>query len=418
MANHEHLVILKKGAEVWNQWRKEHPDIHPDLTKANLSGVKLFGVDLSNANLSDANLREADLRKAELILTLLENADLSNAKLCNTIIGGGYMEIEDEYDFVIPYSPKINLHKADLSYAYIRYVELSGSDLSGADLTEANLSGVKLFGVDLRGANLSEAKITGANNPFRLSNHTYELADLRYARLDGANLSNTNFNGSDLSNTDFTNASFFNTIFGDRDLRLVKGLEHARHLGPSSLSINTIYLSQGNIPEAFLKGTGAPDSFIEYIRSLVSSPIKYYTCFISYSSKDKAFAERLYADLQSNNVRCWFAPKDMKIGDEIRTRIDESIRMYDKLLLVLSEHSVESAWVKKEVETAYEKESKQNRFALFPVRLDDAVMQTSQAWAADIRRMRHISDFTCWKDNDAYQKAFNRLLHDLKAEAQ
>jgi hypothetical protein len=40
-------------------------------------------------------------------------------------------------------------------------------------------------------------------------------------------------------------------------------------------------------------------------------------------------------------------------------------------------------------------------------------MQTSLAWAADMRRMRHIGDFTCWKDQDAYQQAFTCLLRDL-----
>jgi hypothetical protein len=29
---------------------------------------------------------------------------------------------------------------------------------------------------------------------------------------------------------------------------------------------------------------------------------------------------------------------------------------------------------------------------------------------------RAIGDFTRWKDHDAYQKAFERLLRDLKAE--
>jgi hypothetical protein len=52
---------------------------------------------------------------------------------------------------------------------------------------------------------------------------------------------------------------------------------------------------------------------------------------------------------------------------------------------------------------------------LYPVRLDDAMMQTDQAWAAGIRRTRHIGDFTRWKDHDAYQQAFQRLLRDLKA---
>ena len=70
-----------------------------------------------------------------------------------------------------------------------------------------------------------------------------------------------------------------------------------------------------------------------------------------------------------------------------------------------------------EVETAFEKERRQdNKPVLFPIRLDDAVMQTEEAWAADIRRTRHIGDFRRWKDHDPYQQAIQRLLRDLKAE--
>jgi hypothetical protein len=148
--------------------------------------------------------------------------------------------------------------------------------------------------------------------------------------------------------------------FGDVDLSVVKNLETVRQLGPSTIGIDTIYRSQGNIPEAFLRGAGVPDSFLEYMRSLVSKPIDYYSCFISYSSEDQAFAERLDADLQSKGVRCWYAPHDMKIGVEIRPRIDESIRVHDKLLLVVSESSLASTWVKKEVETAFEKETQKH----------------------------------------------------------
>ena len=105
----------------------------------------------------------------------------------------------------------------------------------------------------------------------------------------------------------------------------------------------------------------------------------------------------------------------MRIGDEIRPRIDESIRVHDKLLIVLSESSLASTWVKKEVETAFEKETQQ-KLVLFPIRLDDTAMHTQEAWAADIRRMRHIGDFTRWKDHDEYQKVFARLLRDLQAQ--
>jgi hypothetical protein len=36
----------------------------------------------------------------------------------------------------------------------------------------------------------------------------------------------------------------------------------------------------------------------------------------------------------------------------------------------------------------------------------------------NIRRTRHIGDFSRWKDHDAYQQAFERLLRDLKAKEQ
>jgi hypothetical protein len=43
-------------------------------------------------------------------------------------------------------------------------------------------------------------------------------------------------------------------------------------------------------------------------------------------------------------------------------------------------------------------------------------MDTAEAWAADIRRTRHIGDFSQWADDEAYKKAFKRLLRDLQPE--
>lgn len=106
----------------------------------------------------------------------------------------------------------------------------------------------------------------------------------------------------------------------------------------------------------------------------------------------------------------------MKIGDEFRSCIDQAIHVHDRLVLILSEHSVNSRWVQKEVETAFEKEERETRLVLFPVRVDNAVMNSTVSWAADIRRQRHIGDFSQWKNHDAYEKAFSRLLRDLRTE--
>ena len=122
----------------------------------------------------------------------------------------------------------------------------------------------------------------------------------------------------------------------------------------------------------------------------------------------------MHSELQSKGARVWLATEDLKIGDRFRSKIDEAIRLYDKLLLVLSNNSVRSPWVQSEVEAAFEKERRQKRTVLFPITLDDAVMETEEAWAAEIRRTRHIGDFRKWRSHDAFQKSLARLLRDLK----
>jgi hypothetical protein len=240
------------------------------------------------------------------------------------------------------------------------------------------------------------------------------LSDLRGADLRGADLAGAHINAVNLDGADLSDAIMGNTSIAGTDLRKVNGLASVRHVSPSGVAIDTIYRSNGKVPESFLRSAGVAENFITYMRSLTGSAFDFYSCFISYSTKDQAFAERLHADLQAKAVRCWYAPEDLKIGDKWRTSIDESIRIHDKLLLVLSKDSIQSPWVEKEVEAAFEREHREKRTVLFPIRLDDAVMDTNEAWAADIRRSRHIGDFTRWEQHAGYSHALERLLRDLK----
>ena len=164
---------------------------------------------------------------------------------------------------------------------------------------------------------------------------------------------------------------------------------------------------------SFLRGCGLPDVLIEYLPALLNVPIRFYSCFISYSSSDQEFAEHTYADLQNKGVRCWFAPEDLRIGDKFRDRIDESIRLHDKLLLILSENSVSSPWVSDEVEAAIEREHREGRTVLFPIKIDEPVMGL-RSWRNDQAHAPH-RDFTHWNDHDSYRKTFAAAA-DLRAE--
>jgi TIR domain/Pentapeptide repeats (8 copies) len=280
----------------------------------------------------------------------------------------------------------------------LRRADLSGANLGRANFSTADLSFANLGGADLFTANLSEANLSEAN---------LSEADLRGAHLSGANVIEAILAG----------ALCRHTVLADVDLSQVTGLDSIKHLGPSTIGIDTLFRSKGNIPEAFLRGCGVHDALIEYLPALIGSmdPIQFYSCFISYSSKDRDFAERLHADLHAKRVRCWFDHKGVKIGDRFRDNIDEAIRVHDKLMVVLSEHSIASDWVGTEVEAALERERREKNVVLFPIQLDDAVEGTRVAWASHIRRTRCIGDFRQWRDHDSYKKAFELLLTDLKA---
>lgn len=324
MANSEHLEILKQGVEVWNKWRKNNPNIIPDLSGSHLNRTCLIEIDFSEINLSGSDLSFSYLIDAKMV--------------------------------------RANLYQTDLATTDLRGADLEGANLREADLTLVNFYGTKLTGADFESAIFHETKITFCSS-----------------------------------------------------LARAKNLDKIRHSSISILDINTLRSCVSELPYTFLNGVGYANQEIEILKAQYSRPIKYYSCFISYSSKDEEFTKDLHSKLRDANITVWFAPEDLKIGDKIRDRINEQIRIYDKLLIVLSKNSVNSSWVKYEVETALNREIKENKTILFPIRLDDSIFDINESWAVDVQS-RHIGDFRNWKNHDEYKKSLERLIKDLKAK--
>src|SRR5262249_49584819 len=159
-----------------------------------------------------------------------------------------------------------------------------------------------------------------------------------------------------LTRADFTSAIFGGTRLCNLDLRNVRGLSTARHSAPSSLAIDTFLESKGKIPRPFLRGAGVPNIVIDYLESMTSTPLDFYSCFISYSTKDELFAKRLYYDLLSHDIRCWLFDEDAKWGEKVWSEIDKSIKVYDKVIVVCSANSLQSVAVDREIERALQRE--------------------------------------------------------------
>jgi hypothetical protein len=262
-------------------------------------------------------------------------------------------------------------------------------------------------------------------NAWRAKNENEDI-NLIGANLIGADLSDAVLSGADLGKTNLTHVKLRWVIFGDVDLSQTIGLETTLHGGPSTIGIDTLYKSQGQIPDKFLRDAGVPEEGIDLARSLRCGPaIQWESCFISYSTKDDEFARRLHARMREANMRVWFAPEDLKGGKKLHEQLFEAIQLNDRLLLVLSEHSILSEWVMTEIRKARAQERKENRRKLFPIRLMD--FDTLREWtcfdadtgkdlAVEVREY-YIPDFSNWKNHDAFEAGFLKLQTALQDES-
>lgn len=230
-----------------------------------------------------------------------------------------------------------------------------------------------------------------------------------------ADLHSVNLARSNLQRLELSQARIYRVAFDDVDLSTVKGLDTTRHRGASSVGIDAIYKSRGNIPEVFLRGCGVPEDMIAYARSLRGKAFEFYSCFISHSTKDQHFCARLHADLQAKGVRVWYFPEDAKWGEPLWGEIDRNIKVYDKLIVVLSANSLQSGPVLREIERALIREDSEHKNVLFPITLDRYVFDTwEHERKADMLR-KVVGDFSGWdKDAAKYDKAFDKLLKGLQ----
>ncbi|MGK7888025.1 MAG: pentapeptide repeat-containing protein [Leptolyngbyaceae cyanobacterium] len=134
MANEQHLAILKQGVNVWNRWRREKPDITPDLSAANLVSLNLRKVDFHACNLDQANLSYADLIDANFRNATLTSSRLQSAYLC----------------------------MADFQAAALNAADLSLANLNYANFASANLAGTLMRATQAVSTDFSHANLTGA----------------------------------------------------------------------------------------------------------------------------------------------------------------------------------------------------------------------------------------------------------------
>ena len=100
---------------------------------------------------------------------------------------------------------RVNLNNANLQRAYLRKASFEEADLSEADLRNSDISGANMRRAKLVGADAREADLHGTD----LSQANLHDADLRGTKLYGTNLTEANLREAQLSGTDLHEAQLF-----------------------------------------------------------------------------------------------------------------------------------------------------------------------------------------------------------------
>ncbi len=395
-----------------------------NLIKANLSGSKLINADMSGATLTDANLSGASLIRANLTGADLTRVNLSEANLVNSNLTDAHLDgvILDKANLIKANLSGLNLKNLSLEGASLNEANLNGANLRGADLSWADLSWSTLCGASLVRAQLNRTNLTGADlSEAHFAGASMVGATLDKSDLNEANLAGVNLSGASLQNANFSGVKFDDTVFGNTNLKNAEQLDDCEFWGPCVIDHRTIQKSSP-LPRRFLRGCGLPESNID---AFLSVPIHHepcYLCFSRYSGKDLEFMNELQDRLQAREVRCWLAPYDKRAGQKPQDENEQANRNFERVVVLISDYSMHSEWIKNEILRARKREAIEGRRVLYPISL--VAPAEFEAWTcvdessgqdlAPPLRQYPIPDFSDWKNDLAYFRAFELLLKNLE----
>lgn len=168
MADAEHVAKLKRGVDVWNNWRQKHSE-KPDFKMAFLPQMDLEGVNLSNADLrfsnldhsllNNANFDNADLSQATFDLASMEGVSARNTRLHRVNLGGAQLEgsVFRGANFAFG-----RLYASNFTNSDLRDCDLSACDLRRSTFNNADITGSKLWDTHRTGWHIAAVKCEAA----------------------------------------------------------------------------------------------------------------------------------------------------------------------------------------------------------------------------------------------------------------
>lgn len=244
-------------------------------------------------------------------------------------------------------------------------------------------------------------------------------------------LSKNKFLSFDLSKSKFKSSflnqnTFSNCIISSNT---IESSNHIRENEFSFIDFQTILKSENINPKILEKCFGITDNIIKDKISRITKKSEYQTVFISYSFKDKIFANRLNKSLSNKGVSTFLWEKDAPGGRSLSKIMKENIKDKDRLLFIASKNSIKSKASHFELTQGRLKQEISWEETLYPIHIDHFLFELEkesikpkdkqEEYWLNINELKEINsvDFTNWNESQSeinFEKKVTKLIKGLE----
>ena len=250
--------------------------------------------------------------------------------------------------------------------------------------------------------------------------------------IDNCRIDFSYFNSVDLRNSLITNSDFYKTAFVDClfGLHTISDSEESKVQNYASIDFQSIIKSDSLDSHVLKKYFNVTDPNIKKTINKITSEIDFKTVFISYSFKDKEFANILNRELQKRGVRTFIWEKDAPGGKLLDDIMTSNIQKHEKILFIASQNSLKSTACHFELSEGRKKQEATWESIFFPIHIDNYLFEVNknqirpinksdEYWEniQEIKRINSLdfSDFkNCKGDVEKFIEAVNGIVEELK----
>lgn len=291
-----------------------------------LSRGILRNTDLSGANLQYANLKDVDLSGANLTDANLSHANLENANLSGA-----------------------NLTDTDLNYAILAGAKFKEAKLINTTFHHASMGGVNLTGADIKGAefhhtDMEKANFGAADDDYD-TNHTKNIgqAEFHHAELiaicfDGMNLDLGDFTGADLTDSTFRGTSLESTKL---EKAVLRRCEFSSKANLENLTLTEAKCHDAQFKDCIMRGSSLIDAIfrhstfknVDMTRTIISHKTSFERAsfFASDLSDQKLHRQKSEDDTEEMEEIPFYANRLFDIETEVEFEDHETKRNYNVL---------------------------------------------------------------------------------------